>query len=160
MGSLKITGVLDDVEDSSINGYGTYDVFINGELDESGCTSYNKQWPRGTSYEIRNIQPNGGKSYTSLVSGTLSGNITSMTDLQVVLGFESDRIATPEWQTAKSLPGNLDPDMLDIEYSMYIRGKAGPVPEMDGSWFMKAQCSMRMMAARLHQMIRCRHPRR
>lgn len=113
-GHLYVEGKLDGISDSSIENYGTFDVYINGQLDASNCTVYNKKWPKGTTYEVKNIQAEAGKNYSGQTSFT--GTITSKTESKVTLPFTTDGTATPEWQTGKVVPGNLILDTLDIEY--------------------------------------------
>lgn len=127
-GNLLVQGNLDGVADNSLSGYGTFDVYINNRLDASNCTSYNKQWPRGTTYEIKNIQAGDGKNYNLQSSANLSGTITSNTQSKAVIVITTDGTATTEWQEARVLPGNLNPEELDIEYKhTYIqKGRTSP----------------------------------
>ena len=113
-GNLAVTGLLDGANESSISDYGSFDVYINGSPDEMNCTSYNKHWPNGTTYEIRNIQALSGKHFIGQAG--YSGTITSRTESKVVLPYESDGFATTEWQIVNAVPANLDPSLLEIEY--------------------------------------------
>ncbi len=125
-GHLVVEGNLDGIVDSSIEHYGTFDVYINGQLDASNCTDYHKQWPDGTTYEIRNIKAASGKNYDG--TAKFSGTIRSNTESKVVLPYSSDGTASTEWQTGKVLPGNLNPDELDIQYEhTYVQtGRTSP----------------------------------
>ena len=127
-GRLLVQGALDGVDSSSTESYGSFDVYINGELDASGCTSYNRQWPNGTSYEIRNIQTLAHKNYHAAESTGLTGTITSAVQSKAVLVYTSDGTATTEWQTGRLLPGNLDPNMLDVEYRHHYEKNAVSSP--------------------------------
>lgn len=130
-GNLFVKGLLDGVIDQSIMGYGTFDVYINGILDEENCVAYNKQWPTGTAYEIKNIQTADHKNYEEETSKNLTGTITSSTETMVVLAFTTDGTATTEWQIGKVLPGNLDPEMLDIEYQHHYETVSRTSPGVD-----------------------------
>ena len=125
-GSLVVSGQLDGVLDRSIEGYGTFDVYLDGKLDESGCTSYNKHLPNGTKYEIKNITAQTNKNYGGLTS--LTGVVRSGNESSVVLAFTTDGTATTDWQVAKALPENLDRDTLDIEYKFNYVTKARTSP--------------------------------
>lgn len=125
-GSLVVSGQLDGVLDRSIEGYGTFDVYLDGKLDESGCTSYNKHLPNGTKYEVKNITAQTNKNYGGLTS--LTGVVRSGNESSVVLAFTTDGTATTDWQVAKALPENLDRDTLDIEYKFNYVTKARTSP--------------------------------
>ena len=130
-GNLLVQGLLDGVTDTTTQNYGTFDVYINGSLDAAGCTSYNKQWPKNTSYEIRNVQTLDHKQYDAETSLCLTGTITSNTTSTAVLCFTSDGTATEEWQVGKALPSGLDPSMLEIEYKHYYKAVAAASPGAD-----------------------------
>lgn len=125
-GNLVVSGQLDGVLDRSIEGYGTFDVYLDGKLDESGCTSYNKHLPNGTKYEVKNITAQTNKNYGGLTS--LTGVVRSGNESSVVLAFTTDGTATTDWQVAKALPENLDRDTLDIEYKFNYVTKARTSP--------------------------------
>ncbi|MBR1709369.1 MAG: leucine-rich repeat domain-containing protein [Clostridia bacterium] len=125
-GHLFVQGNLDGITDSSIEGYGTFDVYINDALESSNCTSYNKQWPKNTRYEIRNIRVADGKNYDGLSS--FSGTITSNTESKVVLPFTTNGTATPDWQMGKVVPGNLNRETLDVEYKHHYETVATSSP--------------------------------
>lgn len=130
-GNLFVKGLLDGVIDQSIMGYGTFDVYINGILDEENCIAYNKQWPTGTAYEIKNVQTADHKNYGEEMSKNLTGTITASTETTAVLAFTTDGTATAEWQTGKVIPGNLDPEMLDIEYQHHYETVSRTSPGAD-----------------------------
>ena len=85
---LDLNGVLDGREDGNITGFGTVDVYINGNLDASDVTDYCKELPVGTSYEIRNIQALEGRCYNGVYSGSLYGTIGNER-VNVVLSFST-----------------------------------------------------------------------
>ena len=90
---LDINGLLDGGTSSSINGYGTVDVYINGERVADDVTDYWTQWPNGTSYEIKDIKSATGRSYQGVDSGSLSGVIKDGTT-SVRLIFNTDNVLT------------------------------------------------------------------
>ena len=85
---LDLNGYLDGESVGSLGEYGTADVYINGSLDASGVSDYYKQWPAGTTYEIKNIQATSGHRYNGVYSGSLSGTIGSAT-VTVVLSYST-----------------------------------------------------------------------
>ena len=128
-GNLHVLGNLDGVIDESTTNYGTFDVYVNGVLKASNCTSYNQKLPKGTTYEIRNIMAVAGKNYDGITSFT--GTIKSNTESKVTLAFSADGIATHEWREGKVVPGNLDKDTLDIEYKHTYIQQARTSPGSD-----------------------------
>ena len=94
-GLLEITGFTDGRASSSTEGYGTFDVYINGEPDELNAASYRKYWPVGTEYEIRNVQAADNITYGGLHTGSLSGTLAKG-DEQVALIFTTNGTATTE----------------------------------------------------------------
>lgn len=128
-GNLHIQGYLDGVTDDSIVNYGTFDVYVDGALRANNCTSFNEQLPNGTSYEIKNIKAAAGKNYDGISSFT--GKVVSNTESKVTLAYTSDGIATREWQVGKAVPGNLDRDMLDIEYKYTYTQQSRTSPGSD-----------------------------
>lgn len=113
-GNLHVQGNLDGVVSESIADYGTFDVYINGTQAATNVSIFNQKYPNGTKYEIKNIKVSEGKMYNGLTSFT--GTISSDTESNVALFYTSTGTATPDWQVGKAVPGNLDRDMLDVEY--------------------------------------------
>mgnify|MGYP002857785181 CR=1 FL=1 len=73
--TLNIDGNLNGGHYYNIAGIGQFDVYINGILDAQNVNEYNKKWPAGTSYEVRNIRADAGYLYGSSdypLEGTLS----------------------------------------------------------------------------------------
>ena len=73
--SLDVNGYLDGGESGWLESFGTVDVYINGSLVADDVNDYFAKWPRGTSYEIRDIRPNGGYTYNGVHSGARTGVI-------------------------------------------------------------------------------------
>ncbi len=80
---LDLNGYLDGEPVQHIRGYGTADIYINGNPDKSGVSDYAHKWPAGTTYEIRNIQAIDGFIYNGVHSGSLSGTITATTEVSL-----------------------------------------------------------------------------
>lgn len=53
--TLDINGLLDGVASGNIDGYGTFDVYINGYLMASNVSDYCQPYPYGYTFEITNI---------------------------------------------------------------------------------------------------------
>lgn len=123
-GVLLIEGMLDGEFTNGLDGYGTADIYINGNLDSAACTSYEKSWPAGTSYEIKNLTALDGKNYDGLFTGELTGTIGNDKVTRVTPMFTSDGTASVEWQYGRFVPGNLDRSTLDIEYNHFYETDA------------------------------------
>ena len=80
---LDLNGWLDGASSGNIAGYGTADVYINGTLVANDATDYCVQWPYGTTYEIKDIRTNAGKTYNGVHSGSLSGTLTGNTGVEL-----------------------------------------------------------------------------
>ena len=74
---LDLNGCIDGAYQNNIVGYGTADVYINGQLVSSAAGDYWTAWPTGTSYELKNIRPMEGYAYTGIYNGTRSGTISA-----------------------------------------------------------------------------------
>jgi len=104
---LDVNGYFDSAYTSAVDEYGTFDVYINGELVADDCSDYFAAWPAGTSYEIKDIRPREGYSYDGVYIGTdgihdgfRSGTITSK-DSVVALSFskiDAETIGEPAAQ--------------------------------------------------------------
>ena len=86
---LNINGVIDGVMQEGLNGCGTADVYINGICVAEGCSDYYMAWPKGTTYEIKNIHPAAGYSYDGIYSGSRTG-IFGTHDPLVCLSFSEN----------------------------------------------------------------------
>ena len=113
-GNLYVQGNLDGVIDDSIKDYGTFDVYVENSLRAENCTSFNEKLPNDTTYEIKNIKSLNGKNYDGITSFT--GKVTSHNESKVTLHYSTDGTATPDWQVGKTVPGNLDRNVIDVEY--------------------------------------------
>lgn len=80
---LDLNGRLDGIDSGNISGYGTADVYINGELVADDVTDYYTKWPYGTTYEIKDIKALTGKRHEGVYSGSLSGTITGDTNVRL-----------------------------------------------------------------------------
>ena len=76
---FDLNGYLDGDSSGGISGYGTADVYINGNLACDNCSDYYQQHPYGTTYKITDIKATTGHTYNGIYSGNLSGTITGNT---------------------------------------------------------------------------------
>ena len=72
---LDLNGLLDGAESSGIDGYGTCDVYINGNLAADDVTDFYRAYPVGTRYEITDIRPTAGHTYDDVHAGSLQGTV-------------------------------------------------------------------------------------
>lgn len=72
---LDLGGMLDGSSSMNTNGYGTFDVYIEGVLKAQGVSDYYTLHPYGTNYEVKNIKATTGHTYGGVHSGTLKGSI-------------------------------------------------------------------------------------
>lgn len=86
---LDLNGFLDGKSVGNLGEYGSADVFINDQLDASWVNDYYKQWPTGTTYEIR-CRTNDGYLYNGVHSSgaSASGTIGS-SNVTVVLSYST-----------------------------------------------------------------------
>lgn len=91
-GHLDLNGRLDGAAADYITGYGTADVYINGEKVKEDITDYYTIWEGGTSYEFKDIKPMPGYSYDGVYSGNRSGTISG--DTTLVLSFSHNDFDT------------------------------------------------------------------
>lgn len=74
--SWDVNGLLDGKEAAGTDGYGTFDVWLNGTQVADDVPDYFAgELPIGTTYEIRDIRVKEGRSYNGVHSGSLSGTI-------------------------------------------------------------------------------------
>lgn len=71
---LDLNASLDGDQKANIEGFGTADVYINGQLVSSNCTDYWTAWPTGTKYEIK-ITPASGYTLKGICEGNDIGTI-------------------------------------------------------------------------------------
>lgn len=76
---FDLNAYLDRVSYGNMRGFGTCDVYINGDLVQKDATDFYKDYPNGTMYEIRNIHVKKGYTYTgkSFYSGIIGSSFTS-----------------------------------------------------------------------------------
>ncbi len=83
---LDVNGSLNGSAIGSLEGFGTCDVYINGAKVADDVEDYYTAWPVGTTYEIKDIQPEDGYSYDGATEGSLSGSLGS-SDANIRLAF-------------------------------------------------------------------------
>ena len=66
---LDVNGLLDGSVTGGTDGYGTFDVYIDGARVAQGVSDYYTQWKEGTSFEIKNIKPSNGCTYRGVYTG-------------------------------------------------------------------------------------------
>ena len=86
---LDVNGLLDGTFSNGTKDYGTFDVYINGTLTAQGVDDYYGLHTYGSTYEIKNIVPAVGHTYTGLIQGTLKGAI-GVGHVDVVLSFNTN----------------------------------------------------------------------
>ena len=89
---LDVNGWLDGQSVSNISGYGTCDVYVNGQRVANDCSDYYTDHQVGASYEIKDIRPAAGYSYDGIHSGSRTGSVSSG-GTNVVLQFSKIRLA-------------------------------------------------------------------
>ena len=96
---LGVNAFLDGEEvNTGTEGYGTFDVYINGALASNDVTDYYVKLPVGTRYEIKDIKATGCHAYEGLHYGTLSGTIGEE-EVAVSLSF----ITSHDWGRCASI---------------------------------------------------------
>ena len=89
---IDVNGHVDGNYKTSLNGYVTFDVYINGSLVKNDVSDFAAAYADGTSYEIKDIKAKSGYNY---ISGTaLSGRINGE-KVWVYLKLESSTQETP-----------------------------------------------------------------
>lgn len=126
--TLDVQGMLDGAASDNTEGFGTFDVYINGSADACGVTDYVKQWPLGTAYEIRNVQTADGKycSNANALSGTLGRGVNNAT-----LIISTIQQADQDWCVVDELPAYIDPSTVEIEYNNHYEQTAETAPGAD-----------------------------
>ena len=80
---LDVNGLLDGTATGNTAGYGTFDVYINGNLVANDVTDFYQSYAYGTKYEIRDIKAVTGKTYNGVSSGSISGTIGTSNSIQL-----------------------------------------------------------------------------
>ena len=106
---LNLSGELNGKQTDALTGFATADIYINGSLSESGVTDYDKAWPAGVHYEIRNIQAKEGYTYLGLGEGSLRGSVGT----NVRLRFSGSAPGTAVAVTLDASGGTVEPASLD-----------------------------------------------
>ena len=126
-GELDVKGLLDKEVSEDTDGYGTFDVYINGSLVAAGVCDYNAKWPQGTTYEIKNVQATENKYYNGVSGGSLSGTLGRGT-ATATLSFSTIVQPGPDWRELDELPGYIDPDTCEIQYNSHYEKRATSSP--------------------------------
>ena len=91
-GYLDLNGYLDGVAVNDIRGYGTVDIYINGEQVMDDIDDFYTDYPYDTDYEFKDIKPYPGYSYDGIYSGNRSGTVGG--GQTVVLSFSRNDFST------------------------------------------------------------------
>jgi len=86
-GYLDVGGLLDCESSWGTEGYGTFDVYLNGSLVADDVSDYAAPIPAGTNYEIKDVKPLSGKYYFGAYDGNISGTIINNQTTIVWLRF-------------------------------------------------------------------------
>lgn len=73
--TLDLNGWLDGKDSGNISGYGTADVYVDGNMIAQGVTDFCQDIKYGSSYEIKNIKAVTGKQYVGVHSGSIKGTM-------------------------------------------------------------------------------------
>lgn len=91
---IEVGAFVDDEYTTSLNGYATFDVYINGTLAQANVDSFCNAYPSGTKYEIKNIKVAAGYTYVS--GGALSGTIGNA-DVCPRMKLAKQKFVSTEW---------------------------------------------------------------
>ena len=75
--TLDVNGILDGIPSLNVAGYGSFDVYIDGELVADDVAEYRVKHPYGTPYEIADIRDLEGKVFVQVASGDLEGTVSN-----------------------------------------------------------------------------------
>lgn len=84
--SLDLNGYLDNASQGGLMSYGTADVYINGIKRADDVTDFytaNGTYPKGSTYEIKDIRAYKGYTYNGVYSGSVSGTLTANTSVSL-----------------------------------------------------------------------------
>lgn len=131
---LDVNGYLDGVVSGNVDNYGTFDVWINGNLVADDRSDFCQAYPIGTTYKIDDIKTTTGHIYNGLASDSapLSGTF-STSRINVFLSFAS----TYDLDLNGVLDGTLYGSLRDYGVAdVYINGelKAQGVNDYNQKW--------------------------
>lgn len=87
--ALSVDGLLDNESATNINGYGTFDIYLNGSLASGNSSDFYQKVDYGTKYEIKNIKATAGHTYKGVHYGSLSGTVGT-SGATIILAFTTD----------------------------------------------------------------------
>ena len=123
-GVLDVNALLDGTASASLDGYGTFDVWIDGDRVADDQEDYCAELPRGASYRIDDIRPGGAYRYYGLQAGALEGVIGSGTETEIVLGFGTrDFVSEPAAESSSASVAAISPPAV---CTRWIGGIIGP----------------------------------
>ncbi|MCR5090014.1 MAG: leucine-rich repeat domain-containing protein [Oscillospiraceae bacterium] len=114
---LNVDGLLDGQYFGTVEGFGTFDVYINGVLAANDVVDFYKPGlPFGTGYKITDIRAANGYVYTG---SEINGNVGIM-DTDVQLTFETKKMV---FTVNPTLDGhNVDSSETVCSFDLYING--------------------------------------
>jgi len=126
-GTLTVKGRLDNTVSSNLSSYGSFDLYINGNMVGNDLTSYSKKWPKDTKYEIRDPKASEGYNYEGIAAGSQSGTLGTGVST-VTLDYTTKGVPGGDWTYADRLPGNITSDSCDIEYKHTYEKRSATSP--------------------------------
>ena len=111
-GMLDVNGWLDGNSSADdVNGYGTFDVYIDGKLVKNDVSGCHEQVPAGSRYEIKNISALSGHAFKGVAEGSLTGTVQADQTVRVRLKFVSVYRIGYNQNTSDSV-SNVPPDQV------------------------------------------------
>ena len=130
---IDVNGLLDDVERGFTQGYGTFDVYIDGKQVADDVNDYYTYWPTGTKYEIKDIKALDGCVYNGVVGGSISGTVGTQ-QVNIRLSFSKNSYTIAIRAELQSVEYADTP--FNATFDVYIDGKldANDVSAYSKSW--------------------------
>ena len=99
--TIDVNGFLDSVECGNTEGFGTFDIYINGRLERDDATDFCavEAYPAGTTWAISDIKPADGKAFGGYHAGTRTGTVGGYTNISLIFGTVVDGTYTEKKAT-------------------------------------------------------------
>ena len=75
--ALDLDAYLDSIHENKSHNYGVCDVYINGELVSKSVSDFYCVYPKGTTYEIKNIHETNGHTYIGMYNNQSTSGVLS-----------------------------------------------------------------------------------
>ena len=90
---LDVNGWIDNVDSGNVEGFASFDIYINGAIAANDVYDFCQSYAVGTTYEIRDIKVFNGKAFdgfssntrSGFISGGRSGTLEANTDVRLTL---------------------------------------------------------------------------